>query len=167
MPKASRAKKAKSPRYVPILDLPPLDPETYAGLKANIALNGVLVPIVRDEYGHILDGFARCADRRGAGLRVPDGRPGGPLEPEKRSLVRALNLARQATRPGSRRAIIADQLRETPGRSNRWIARGLGVHDKTGPSCGPNCGQLGDPAVGPPRRGRREVATGCRPGRPG
>ena len=27
--------------------LPPLEPETYAGLKANIAINGVQVPIVR------------------------------------------------------------------------------------------------------------------------
>jgi ParB-like chromosome segregation protein Spo0J len=31
--------------------LPPLDPDTYSGLKANIAINGVQVPIVRDEKG--------------------------------------------------------------------------------------------------------------------
>jgi hypothetical protein len=31
--------------------LPPLDPETYAGLRANITVNGIQVPIVRDEKG--------------------------------------------------------------------------------------------------------------------
>src|SRR5208283_5537196 len=31
--------------------LPPLDPDTYSGLKANIGINGVQVPIVRDEKG--------------------------------------------------------------------------------------------------------------------
>ena len=40
--------------------LPPLDAETYAGLRANIALNGVQVPVVKDERGFILDGFARA-----------------------------------------------------------------------------------------------------------
>jgi hypothetical protein len=39
--------------------LPPLDAETYSGLKANIAVNGVQVPIVKDEHGYVLDGFAR------------------------------------------------------------------------------------------------------------
>ena len=31
--------------------VPPLDPDTYSGLKANIAINGIQVPIVRDEKG--------------------------------------------------------------------------------------------------------------------
>jgi hypothetical protein len=31
--------------------LPPLDAETCAGLRANIAVNGVQVPIVMDERG--------------------------------------------------------------------------------------------------------------------
>ena len=40
--------------------LPPLEAETYAGLKANVAANGIQVPIVRDEQGNVLDGFARA-----------------------------------------------------------------------------------------------------------
>jgi ParB-like chromosome segregation protein Spo0J len=40
--------------------LPPLGAETYAGLKASIALNGVQVPVVIDEQGLILDGLARA-----------------------------------------------------------------------------------------------------------
>ena len=51
--------------------LPPLDAETYAGLKANIAINGVQVPIVRDEKGYILDGFARAKIARELGYECP------------------------------------------------------------------------------------------------
>ena len=39
--------------------LPPLPPDDYEALKANIALNGIVVPVVTDEHGNILDGFAR------------------------------------------------------------------------------------------------------------
>ena len=111
--------------------LPPLDPESYAGLKANIALNGVLVPVVMDEAGHVLDGFARSEIAGELGYDCPTVVQEGLSDPEKRSLVRALNLARRQLDQRAKRAIIADQLREHPGRSNRWIARSLGVDDKT------------------------------------
>ena len=47
MPKTQR-------RFFPKVDpkyrlLPPVDPETHAGLRANIALNGIVQPIVCDE----------------------------------------------------------------------------------------------------------------------
>ena len=45
--------------------LPPLDAETYAGIKANVAVNGVLVPVVKDEKGYILDGFASLDSHAG------------------------------------------------------------------------------------------------------
>ena len=51
--------------------LPPLDAETYAGLKANIALNGVQVPVVKDERGYILDGFAGRRSPRSLITSVP------------------------------------------------------------------------------------------------
>lgn len=111
--------------------LPPLEPESYAGLKANIALNGVLVPIVRDESGQILDGFARAQIAEELGYECPTVTLRGLGEQEKRSQVRALNLARRQLDQRAKRAIIADQLREHPDRSNRWIARSLGVDDKT------------------------------------
>lgn len=111
--------------------LPPLEPESYAGLKTNIALNGVLVPIVRDESGHILDGFARAQIAKELGYECPTVTLRGLGDQEKRSQVRALNLARRQLDQRAKRAIIADQLREHPGRSNRWIARSLGVDDKT------------------------------------
>ena len=111
--------------------LPPLDPESYAGLKANIAFNGVLVPVVEDEAGQILDGFARAQIAGELGYDCPTVVQEGLSDPEKRSLVRALNLARRQLDRRAKRAIIADQLREHPDRSNRWIGRSLGVDDKT------------------------------------
>ena len=51
--------------------LQPLDAETYAGLKANIAVNGVQVPVVKDEKGYILDGFARAKIAKELGYECP------------------------------------------------------------------------------------------------
>ena len=111
--------------------LPPLDPETYAGIKANVAVNGVQVPIVRDEAGYILDGFARAQMAKELGYECPSVTVKGLTEQEKRSQVRALNLARRHLDRFARRQIIADEIRENPDRSNRWIARSLGVHHDT------------------------------------
>ena len=50
---------------------------------------------------------------------------------EKRTLARALNLARRQLNIEQKRQLIADQLWETPERSSNWIAKMLGVDDKT------------------------------------
>ena len=111
--------------------LPPLDAETYAGIKANIAVNGVQVPIVRDEKGYILDGFARAQMAKELGYECPFVVVKGLSEQEKRSQVRALNLARRHLDRFARRQVIADELRENPRRSNRWISKSLGVDHET------------------------------------
>jgi hypothetical protein len=57
--KISRPQKSKKPLYEPILDLPPLPPEQYEALRDNIAVNGVLVPILVDGDGPVRDRIAR------------------------------------------------------------------------------------------------------------
>ncbi len=52
-------------------------------------------------------------------------------EDEKRTLARALNLARRQLNREQKRELIADQLCESPDRSNRWVAKQLGVHHAT------------------------------------
>jgi hypothetical protein len=111
--------------------LPPLDAETYAGLRANIAVNGVQVPVVKDERGYILDGFARAKIAKELGYECPSVVVKGLTEEEKRSQVRALNLARRQLDNYAKRQIIANEIEENPDRSNRWIARSLGVHHGT------------------------------------
>src|SRR3954470_21146287 len=107
--------------------LPPLDAETYAGLRANIAVNGVQVPVVKDERGYILDGFARAKIAKELGYECPSVTVKGLSEQEKRSQVRALNLARRHLDYAARREIIAEEIKENPDRSNRWIGKSLGV----------------------------------------
>jgi ParB-like chromosome segregation protein Spo0J len=54
--------------------LPDLTPEEFAGLKADIAANGVQVPIEIDEHGHIIDGHHRHRawhELRAEGVRLP------------------------------------------------------------------------------------------------
>jgi site-specific DNA-methyltransferase (adenine-specific)/site-specific DNA-methyltransferase (cytosine-N4-specific) len=111
--------------------LPPLDAQTYDGLKANIAVNGVQVPVVKDEKGFILDGFARVKIAGELGYECPSVVAKGLTEQEKRSQVRALNLARRHLDHPARTQIIADELKENPDRSNRWIAKSLGVTHPT------------------------------------
>ena len=111
--------------------LAPVDAETYAGLKANISINGVQVPIVRDEKGYILDGFARAKIAKELGYECPSVVVKGLSEQEKRSQVRALNLSRRQLDQRAKREIIAAELSENPRRSNRWIGKSLGVDDKT------------------------------------
>jgi DNA modification methylase len=132
--KVSRPLKTKAPRYRPILDLPPLPPEQYEALRDNIALNGVVVPILVDGDGPVrgvIDGNHRKRIADELGCDCPEMTRDGLSYQEKRTLARALNLARRQLDQAAKRAIIADQLRETPGRSNRWVARQLGVHHAT------------------------------------
>ena len=89
------------------------------------------MPILRDEKGFILDGFARAKIAKEFGYECPSVTVKGLSEQEKRSQVRALNLARRQLDYAAKRQIIAEELKENPERSNRWIARSLGVHHAT------------------------------------
>ena len=121
-------------RYAAVLNLPPLAPDQLAGLRDNIAVNGVLVPILVDSDGSrrkIIDGNHRRAIADELGYDCPEIVHPGLDEKEKRTLARALNLARRQLDREQKRQLIADQLNETPGKSLRWIAKMLGVHHTT------------------------------------
>ena len=89
------------------------------------------MPVVRDEKGYILDGFARAKIAKELGYECPSVVVKGLSEQEKRSQVRALNLARRQLDQWTKRQIIIEELKENPRRSNNWIAKSLGVDDKT------------------------------------
>jgi hypothetical protein len=118
--------------------MPPLSAEQRAALKEAIrAANGIQVPVEEDEHGNILDGHHRVElwhELRAEGVRLPDYpriiRP-GLTEAEKRAHARSLNLARRQLTREQWRQLIADQLRDTPERSNRQIAEDLHVDHKT------------------------------------
>jgi hypothetical protein len=130
----SRRKATSRPQYESVLDLPPLTPEQYEGLRDSIAVQGVLVPILVDGDGpvrRIIDGNHRKQIADELGVECPEIVRRGLTENDLRAMARALNLARRQLDQVQKRMIIADQLRETPRRSNRWVARQLGVHHAT------------------------------------
>lgn len=129
-----RKASSKKPTYKAILDLPPLSQDEREALRANIALNGVLVPILVDGHGPVrgvIDGNYRKAIADELGYECPEIVHAGLSADEKRAMARALNLARRHLTTQQKRMVIGDQLRETSSRSNRWIAKNLGVHHAT------------------------------------
>jgi ParB-like chromosome segregation protein Spo0J len=95
-------------------------------LHGNIAVNGVLVPILVDADGprrKIIDGNYRKAIADELGYDCREIVQSGLSEDEKRTLARALNLARRQLSQEQKRQLIADQLQETSGRSNRWVGK--------------------------------------------
>ena len=112
--------------------LPDLSAEDFAALRADIAARGVLVPVEYDEDGNILDGHHRVRACEELGLTDwPRFIRKGLSEADKRVHARQLNLARRHLNRDQKRDLIAAQLRETPEKSNRQVAEGLGVDHKT------------------------------------
>jgi hypothetical protein len=121
-------------RYQPVLDLPKLPYDQFMALRDNIAVNGVLVPILTDggrPVCRIIDGNYRRAIADELGYDCPEMVQAGLTEEEMRTLARALNLARRQLTAEQKRQLISDQLLETPGRSNRWVGKQLGVSHPT------------------------------------
>ncbi len=112
--------------------LPDLSAEDFSALKADISARGVLVPVEYDEDGSILDGHHRVRACEELGLADwPRFIRKGLSEADKRVHARQLNLARRHLNREQKRDLIAAQLRETPEKSNRQVAEGLGVDHKT------------------------------------
>ncbi|MEO8494787.1 MAG: Dam family site-specific DNA-(adenine-N6)-methyltransferase, partial [Planctomycetota bacterium] len=139
-PSSSSAKSTKAVsgvtqiQYEPVLKLPSLCHEDFLALRDNIAINGVLVPIIVDSDGpvrRIIDGNYRKQIADEFGYDCPEIVQPDLDEDEKRTLARALNLARRQLSREQKRELVADQLCESPDRSNRWVAKQLGVHHAT------------------------------------
>ena len=112
--------------------MPELTDEEYRELRADIAERGVMVPIEYDEQGNILDGHHRLKICAELGLKdYPKVIRAGMTETEKRTHARKLNMARRHLSQEQRRGMIRAQLTETPEKSDRQIAAGLGVSNKT------------------------------------
>lgn len=112
--------------------LPPLAGVEYQDLKADVARRSVLVAVEMDENGQVLDGHHRLQICAELGIKdYPSIIRVGLSEAEKRSHIRALNLHRRHLSTAQRGALIEQQLKDTPRRSNLSIAKLLGVNDKT------------------------------------
>jgi site-specific DNA-methyltransferase (adenine-specific) len=112
--------------------MPDLSEAEYAALRESIREHGVLVPVVYDERGELLDGHHRL---RAAGELGITNYPSEVVpcadDAERRTLARALNCQRRHLSQEQRRALIADQVRDMPTWSDRRIADTLGVSHVT------------------------------------
>ena len=115
--------KHKLKPYQPIIQLPPLADDQLEGLRNSIGVAGVKVPIIIDENKQIIDGWHRKTIADELEYDCPEIIEKGLSDEDKRTLARALNLARRQLNREQKRSVIADQLMETPERSNRWIAK--------------------------------------------
>lgn len=111
--------------------MPPLSPEEYQELHDDIAANGVLVPILEDENGVIIDGHHRSKIAAELGIPCPVESISGKSEAEKRGLAFAMNLKRRHLNREQRRALIAESLKADPQLSNREHARRTGASHPT------------------------------------
>ena len=112
--------------------MPDLTGEEYEELKEDIAQRGVMVPIEYDEHGNVLDGHHRLKACAELGIAdFPRVIRAGMSEQEKRTHARKLNMARRHLTREQKRGMIWEQLTETLEKSDRQIASGLGVSDKT------------------------------------
>lgn len=110
---------------------PPLPQDEYEALCQSIAQHGVLVPVVVDEEGEIIDGRHRkwAADEVGANCPV-EVQQGLTLR-EKRELSITLNAGRRHMTTGEKRMLATAELMHDQNRSDREIARAVGVDHKT------------------------------------
>jgi ParB-like chromosome segregation protein Spo0J len=120
------------PNYQP---LPPLTDDEYAALMADIKANGVLVPIEVDENGNVLDGHHRARICEELGISPPTVVRTGLTEDQKHEHALRLNLTRRHLTTVQKRDLIHAELKRDASRSNRAIARLLGVDHKTVAAC--------------------------------
>lgn len=115
--------------------MPDLTPIEYEALKADIAENGILVPVEVDETGEVLDGHHRVKawqELRADGIDLPDYariKRVGWSEEEKRNHARKLNVLRRQLTEKQREKVYVDMRND--GMPYEEIAEVAGEDAKT------------------------------------
>lgn len=111
--------------------MPPLSAEEYAALRADIRERGILVPVVRDQHGNLLDGHHRVQIAEELGIDYPHEVRQVDGHEQARDIAYALNLARRHLNRQQRRDLIAKEIEDRPDDSDRAIGRRFGCDHKT------------------------------------
>ena len=111
--------------------MPPLTADEYAGLKADIQANGVLVPITVDEHGVVIDGHHRQQIAAELGIPCPRVVQDFTDDERRHNFALALNLKRRHVTREQFRELIAAECERTPDASDREIGRRLGCSHHT------------------------------------
>lgn len=109
--------------------MPNMTEEEFQALKADIKQHGLREPILIFN-GHVVDGRHRLRACRDLGIK-PQVKELTCRKQDLASLVRSLNFHRRHLTREQKQAIIRQQLKETPNKSDRQIAKELGVSNQT------------------------------------
>ncbi len=111
--------------------MPELSPDQLAALKTDIVRNGILVPVVVDQQGRVIDGHNRAAIAAELGIHVPVEIITIASDEAAYETALSLNCARRHLTREQIRALIGTEIRRRPGDSDRAIARRIGCDHKT------------------------------------
>lgn len=111
--------------------MPDLSAEETLALRQSIAENGVLVAVVRDEFGATIDGHHREVIAADLGVDCPVETRAGMTDEEKRALAYELNSHRRQLDFAKRRSMVSHSLKLDPHLSDRQHAARLHVDHKT------------------------------------
>jgi ParB-like chromosome segregation protein Spo0J len=112
--------------------LPDLAPWEFNSVKKSIRRWGVILPVVKDENGDVIDGHQRVRACEELGITdYPVLTLAGLTDEEKRDHAFVLNLVRRRLNQQQMRELVAAELKRTPDLSDNWLAQILGTTDKT------------------------------------
>lgn len=109
--------------------LPELDESARAALRASIERHGVLLPVIKDQHGRIIDGHHRTQLAEELGVECPVEVWEVADDDQGFELAGTLNLDRRHLSVDQRRRLTVDL--RVAGHSLRAIGKALGVDDKT------------------------------------
>ena len=116
--------------------LPDLNPWEYDALKESIRRWKVILPVVKDENGEIIDGYQRVRVCNELGITdYPVLTLAGLGDDEKRDHAYVLNLVRRRLSQQQMRELIAAELKRTPDLSDNWLAQILGPRTRPSLRC--------------------------------
>jgi len=112
--------------------MPPLSADEYAELLADIQARGVMVPIEYDEAGNILDGHHRVKACNELGIKEWPSVVRLGMDAQAKTLhAIKLNCARRHLTTAGKQTAIQKALHAAPEKSDRQLARAIGVNHET------------------------------------
>ena len=114
-----------------IQPMPDLDSDQWDALVADIVANGVLVPVIKDQHGRILDGNNRAKIAEQLGIDYPVKIVEVTDDDDAWDKAVALNCARRHLNREQKRELIRAEILRRPDQTDRAISRRLGCSPST------------------------------------
>ncbi|HZI97085.1 MAG TPA: ParB N-terminal domain-containing protein [Actinomycetales bacterium] len=111
--------------------MPPLSVDEFAALRADVAARGIVVAVVVDQHGRILDGHHRRRVADELGIECPTEVRTVRTDDEALDVAVALNAARRHLSREQRRELIRAEIARRPDDSDRAVARRVGCSPTT------------------------------------